>query len=74
MGWAKYDEDIREELDERWAMREAYRPVTTYSNDYNWRKQQTVQRPATYSYQRATASYTYCAMQFIVIIYDLQGA
>lgn len=60
MGWAKYDEDIREAMEDRWAMRDTYRPVSAYSSDYTWRKQTTTQYPAsTYSQQRTTTPYTY---------------
>ena len=60
MGWAKYDEDIREAMEDRWVMRDTYRPVSVYSNDNTWRKQNTTQYPASiYSQQRATTPYTY---------------
>ncbi len=59
MGWAKYDEDIREAMEDRWAMRDTYRPVSAYSNDNTWRKQNTAQYPASiYSQQRTTTPYT----------------
>ena len=60
MGWAKYDEDIREAMEDRWVMRDTYRPVSAYSNDNTWRKQNTTQYPAAiYSQQRTTTPYTY---------------
>ena len=60
MGWAKYDEDIREAMEDRWVMRDTYRPVSAYSNDNTWRKQNTTQCPASiYSQQRTTTPYTY---------------
>ena len=60
MGWAKYDEDIREAMEDRWAMRDTYKPVSAYSSDYTWRKQTATQYPASaYSQQRTTTPYTY---------------
>ena len=34
MGWAKYDEDNREAMEERWAMRSAYSTLPVRHGEY----------------------------------------
>ena len=60
MGWAKYEEDNREALEERWALKNAYRPTAAYGNDHGWRKQSPVlHTAATYPSQGANSLYVY---------------
>ena len=60
MGWAKYEEDNREALEERWAMRNTYSPAPVYSS-YTGRSNQSTTRPPVYAYpqQKTNTPYTY---------------
>ena len=60
MGWAKYEEDNREVMEERWTIRDEYRSTAAYCSDYNWRKQ-IAARKATIicPRQKVNTSYSY---------------
>ena len=58
MGWAKYAEDDFEAMEDRWFMRDAYTPTTTYSN-YSWRNNTYQNSTSTYSWMRQNESNIY---------------
>ena len=60
MGWAKYDEDIREAIEDRWTMKGAYKPATSYSNSTSHHhKKAALYSVATYYNQKTNIPNTY---------------
>ena len=59
MGWAKYEEDNRDAIEERWAMRNTSHLASAYSSYSVQSKQKTTQYPIyTYSQQNANTCRT----------------